>query len=269
MQNALTTIEKWEKEWKDFPLPAIQIPSDNLDRVLHAYLPNGENLTLLEIGCAPGRWMAYFNKNLGYRVSGIEYAEQAAALTRHNLEIQSIPAEIMVEDFWRLEPDDKKFDVVFSSGFIEHFKNLPEVIEKIGKLSRRYVVTLIPNLFGINGLISKSMRPRIYAQHTPIDKEYLEFLHASENLKTVFCNYVGGIKFIMPGAHNLFFEKHYWLRRVFNLPVIFFNLISEKVSQSIKYALNNRYFSHYLLYIGEKRSMNNVLSIRGDFSRRG
>lgn len=44
--------------------------------------------------------MAYFNKNFGYSVSGIEYVEDAAATTKRNMEIQGIHADVLNLDFF-------------------------------------------------------------------------------------------------------------------------------------------------------------------------
>ena len=60
--------------------------------------------------------MAYFNKTFGYRVSGIEYAEVAAATTVPNMNIQEIDADVHVGDFFTYDFSQKQYDVVFSGG---------------------------------------------------------------------------------------------------------------------------------------------------------
>ena len=252
MGNALTTIEKWEKEWKNFPLPAIVKPSYDLRFLLESHLPAGSEYRLIEIGCAPGRWMVYFHEKYGYAISGIEYGKKAADLTRRNLEMQGIEAEVLAEDFFRAKIDPGSYDVVFSGGFIEHFRDLPVVVKRICALSRRYVVTLVPNLSGVNGLISKTLRPAVYAEHTLIDRVFLERLHAASGLKTLFCGYVGGVKLILPGAKNAFFEKHHWCARAVNVPVRIFNRLSDETSRILHLVPRSRLFSESVLYIGEK-----------------
>ncbi|MFH1037837.1 MAG: class I SAM-dependent methyltransferase [PVC group bacterium] len=252
MGNALTTTEKWEKEWKDFPLPAIEKPPHDLRSLLETHLPAGSDYRLIEIGCAPGRWMAYFSRSHGYSVAGIEYGKEAADLTRRNMKMQGIPAEVLAEDFFRADIDPGSYDVVFSGGFIEHFRDLPAVVERICALSRRYVVTLVPNLYGVNGLISKAVRPAVYAEHTPIDRRLLERLHAGCGVETLFCNYVGGARLIMPGAKNAFFEKHRWCGRALNAPVRVFNRLSEAASRALGTIPRSRLLSDSLLYIGKK-----------------
>jgi len=126
--------------------------------------------------CA-GKMDGVFHLTIEYSVAGIEAAREAAALTCRNLEMQKIPAEIRREDFFLSEFEPESYDIVFSAGFIEHFRDLPPVVGRIRPIARRYVVTMAPNLFGLNGMISRKIRPAVYADHTPIDSSLLEKLH--------------------------------------------------------------------------------------------
>lgn len=253
MVNALTTNQKWEKEWEGFPLPAIAKPPNDLHHILKTFLPARESYSLIEIGCAPGRWMAYFHQQFGYCVSGIEYEKKAAALTRRNMEIQNITAQVLAEDFFQSEISPGSYDIAFSGGFIEHFRDLPAVVGRICALSRNYVVTLVPNLYGLNGLISKTVRPAVYAEHIPIDRHLLESLHTANGLKTLFCDYVGGVRLILPGAKNAFFEKHRWCGRAVNGPVRVFNCLSETASRVLRLGPRSPLLSDSLLYIGTRQ----------------
>lgn len=251
--NELTTNVKWEKIWEDYPLPTIENPVYDVRNLLDSLLPKTSDYSLIEIGCAPGKWMAYFSKHHGYSVSGIEYGEMAAATTRRNLEIQGITAEVLREDFFLADLPPSSYDIVFSGGFIEHFMDLPDVLRRICALSRRYVVTIVPNLYGLNGFISKKIRPGVYAEHNLIDVQLLEQLHADCGMKTLFCDYIGGARLIMPGAKNAFFEKHRWCARAVNAPVRFFNRLSSEISRALHWLPRNRFLSDSLMYIGKKR----------------
>ena len=85
MVNTLTTKDKWEAEWAGMKLPAVSKPLYDVQRLLETHLPHSGTHSLIEIGCAPGRWMAYFNRHFGYRVAGLEYAETAAEATKQNM----------------------------------------------------------------------------------------------------------------------------------------------------------------------------------------
>ena len=90
--------------------------------MFHRYLDQSPGKTCLEIGCVPGKFLAYISRNFGYRAEGIDYVEGAAEITAATLQDNHIDDfEIHEEDFfdWKSE---KKYDLVCSFGFIEHFR---------------------------------------------------------------------------------------------------------------------------------------------------
>lgn len=253
MVKRLTTKVYWEAAWKDSRLPVLAKPFPDLERVLESHLPKGTKLQFVEIGCAPGGWMAYFHKHLGYVVSGIEYADNAAELTRKNLEMQQVSGVVLTEDFFEFEAFDSTYEVVFSDGFIEHFDELDFVVGKICSLTRSYVVTLVPNLFGVGGLISRTFRPCVYRAHKRIDRCLFRRLHEEANMETLFCDYVGGIVLTLPAAKNAFFEKRKALSYIINLPFRVLNLVFRKLNNWFGFAPKTRCFSPTLMYIGRRR----------------
>lgn len=253
MNNKLTSKDKWEAEWSGIKLPAIYKPVYDVKKLFRLYLPKSTNSTFIEIGCAPGKYMAYFNKNFGYKVCGLEYAEVAAEMTKKNLEMQEIDAEILVQDFFTYDCKQNKYDVVFSAGFIEHFTNTSSVVQRLCDLSGEYVVTIVPNLYGVNGFISKTIRPKVFAEHHLIDAKKLEQIHKEWDLETMFCNYVGGIRFIMPGEHTAFFKKHVNFARAVNIPVRLLNRLSMEIGRILHFTVRSKELSQNLMYIGKKK----------------
>lgn len=252
LNNSLTTKDKWEAVWAGAAIPAIQKPVRDLHMQLNKYLPHTGMHSLIEIGCAPGGWLAYFNKCFGYRVAGIEYAELAGETTKVNMKMLKIDASIFIQDFFSFDCINNKYDIVFSGGFIEHFKDMSLVMERICELSHRYVVTIVPNVFGINGWISKTLRPKIYAEHNLIDLPMLNRLHTNCGMQTLFCDYVGGIRLIDLVKGNGFLEKHKYCALTANLPTYIFNRLSEKIGALLHYIPRSKLFSDSLLYIGKK-----------------
>ena len=196
--------------------------------------------------------MAYFNKMFQYSVCGIEYVEDAANATRRNMELQGIQAEVLNEDFFNIEFDVGRYDIVFSGGFIEHFRDTYGVTGRIGAIAKGYVVTMVPNLFGINGQISKRIRPRVFHGHERINVELLRSAHEKCGLSTLFCDYVGGLQFIMPAEKNTFFDRNPRLAGMINLPFRAFNLISRTFGKHLHCCPRTRWLSTHLMYIGKK-----------------
>lgn len=252
MSGRLTTKGKWEDIWATTRIPHIHKPNNDTKRQLETYLPKNNSLSFLEVGCAPGGWMAYFAKQFGFQVAGIEYAENAADITRHNLAMQGLPAVVITADFFSHKLDNRRYDVVFSSGFIEHFQDLESVIGRHCLMTKQYLVIKVPNLFGINGLISKSIRPKVYAEHKLIGREDMIRIVTKQGLLILFCDYIGGIRFIMPAAHRPLFIKCPLLSKVINTPVLLFNKISNNINDCFGSTPRWRVCSQDLLLIAEK-----------------
>ncbi len=192
MDNALTTKDKWESVWAGAKLPTVTKPMYDIQKQLESYLPRTDTRSFIEIGCAPGGWMAYFNNHFAYSVSGLEYAEVAAEATKKNMAMLAIDAVVLVQDFFTFDCVRQKYDIVFTAGFIEHFRNGSSVVQQICALSRQYVVTIVPNLYGINGFISKTIRPKIYAEHNPIDVTTLDLMHRNCGMEPFSAAHMAG-----------------------------------------------------------------------------
>jgi len=251
--DALTSREYWRLHWEHVRLPVIKQPSADVAGLLATFLPKGGHETFLEVGCAPGAWMAYFHREFGYQVSGIEYVEEAAATTRKNLEMQGIEARVITADLFEYEPGGGGYDVVYSGGLIEHFEDQQAVVSKVCSLSTDMVVTQVPHLLGLNGLIRKVARPGIFRTHVPVSCDALRRYHEAGGLTTLFCDGVDGIQLTPPaGEGRRLFEKHPALARLINLPVRALNKASRWASARTGVFPRWRFASNHLLYIGRR-----------------
>jgi len=251
--DALTSREYWRSHWDDVRLPVIKQPSADVSGLLATFLPKGGHQTFLEVGCAPGAWMAYFHCEFGYQVSGIEYVEEAAATTRTNLEMQGIEARVITADLFEYEPENGGYDVVYSGGLIEHFEDQQGVVSKVCSLSTDMVLTQVPHLLGLNGLIRKVARPGIFKTHMPVSCKALRQYHEACGLTTLFCDCVNGVQFTPPaGEGRRLFEKHPALTRLINLPVRAVNKASRWASARLGVFPRWRFASNSLLYIGRR-----------------
>ena len=80
------TVDYWEDAWDTVRIPQRRDAEDihEFHRILTQVLPKGD-LSLIEVGCAPGSWITYFHNCFHYSVSGIEYAPRAYEKTVENL----------------------------------------------------------------------------------------------------------------------------------------------------------------------------------------
>src|SRR6516225_9638771 len=89
--------------------------------------PGGE---CFEIGCYPGNFLIWLGQRFGYTVSGIDATpfvrhQMPERLRRHGVRI----GELRHGDFLDFDAG-RVFDVVCSFGFIEHFRETEDLIER-------------------------------------------------------------------------------------------------------------------------------------------
>ncbi len=246
----------WESVWKNRRIPDEVRKSSirELDGIFSKTLPAAKQ-SLCEIGCAIGGWLSYFNRYHDYSVNGIEYAVAAYLKTLQNLEALNIQAGIWHCDFF--EFNHEPFDVVFSNGFIEHFENVRPVIERIVNLAKRetgIVITIIPNMSGINWGISKIFRPSVAAGHYPISKQQIRELHESFGLTTVHCGYLGSLKFILPIQKNIIAQRYPRLSFILNTPVKIWNRSVDTTTRLTGLYPQTAFLCQSIIYIGRRHA---------------
>lgn len=210
--NSKTDPQYWENFWKNVTLPSRPDPNITSEKgimdTLSIYLPKGDKQTtsVIEIGCAPGKWLVYFYEYLGYLPFGIEYIDSAAEATIKNLKICDIYSDkqtINCVDFLSMDHTNvQKHDVVVSFGFIEHFSNPEEIISmQMSHLkSGGYLVIGIPKFTGLNKYLAQitdrySGRDILNTHNLQImNLSYFKELCNKLDLDEVFIGNVGGFE---------------------------------------------------------------------------
>jgi SAM-dependent methyltransferase len=195
-------VEKafWENDyyWADAKLPCrvdMKLAFDrSLARALatHAAVMQGESV--IEIGCAPAKWLVFYAERFGARVAGIEYSEKGARLSRENLASAGVAGEIHEADFFATEP--YPHDLVVSIGFIEHFDDpagvLARHLEFVAPGGRLAVG--VPNFSGLNRALQRLAEPGYLALHNTVAMRpglYRSFARA-HNLELLHLGHLGG-----------------------------------------------------------------------------
>lgn len=113
--------------------PALAPPADPVRQWIEAHVPPASgDRHALEIGCFPGRYLAVIGR-LGYVVHGVDLTpaidRMPAAMSAMGLRTgEFIHADFLAYAFPR------RYDVVCSFGFIEHFSNWPDVLREHARL---------------------------------------------------------------------------------------------------------------------------------------
>lgn len=203
-----TGKEFWEKFWADLKLPQTVDPSFKNDRVisdvLKENLPRGTGKVAAEIGCAPGKWLVFLSKEMGYRVEGYEYVQAAAEVSRRNLAACGLPEgswAVHTADFLSVEAPGK-YDLVISLGFVEHFEEFDDIFARHLSMVRPggYLVLGVPRFKGLNfplaAFVDIWRRPGILPAHNLAVMEPEVFREAAvrHGLRLKFCDYVGGFE---------------------------------------------------------------------------
>jgi SAM-dependent methyltransferase len=159
---ALTNEEYWAIVWQGMHLPVTVDPSFQNDRViadaLRKVVPRSTPQApaqVIEIGCAPGKWLVFFAKELGYQVHGIELVPAAALATVKNMQLCGVwDAQIHVGDFFTTDIE-KQFDVVLSLGFVEHFTEVWPVFLRQWAMVKPggLLIVGVPRFRGLNHVI--------------------------------------------------------------------------------------------------------------------
>jgi SAM-dependent methyltransferase len=172
----LSEVEFWDNYWCDVNLPSEANMRFSFDRCLSKELKNqlkGVSGEVFEVGCAPGKWLAYLSSVCNLKANGIEYSEPGLKATLNNLKLLNIPSGTVIAGDFFLQKPIQQFDVVISLGFIEHFDNVDGVVDlhlQWLKPGGRLILG-VPNFSGITKFI------QLVLDKTLLDKHNLKIMN--------------------------------------------------------------------------------------------
>ena len=223
--------------------------------VLKQYLPRRGKI--IEIGCADSHELLALCAHFGLEPFGVEYSEFGYRMAVDNFERQHVDSNgVIYGDFTDREfryRYGEHFDVVYSAGFIEHFKNPIEIVGYHLELLKPggQLVILIPNLRALlyHPILSIIGRDILALHNLSImRRSKFHMLFSNYPLDTHYCNYLGVCNLPLmfrPLARNFVSAK---LQIVFD--ILLTNILRHR-------DLPNRFTSPYLLYVGTKHGGSN------------
>ncbi|MEI6180735.1 MAG: class I SAM-dependent methyltransferase, partial [Chloroflexales bacterium] len=201
-ETPLTDSQFWDVFWEDIKLPDLINQQVQWQRALtqafQRHLPLGQGCTLFEIGCAPGRWLAWFNKVMGYTVAGCDFSPQGIKLTQWNLQMNRVEGQVFQADILTDPLPEDRYDVVISLGLIEQFEHPEQVIARHVALLKPggLLVLEVPNMAGwLNRrLLLMAGLDDLLAVHnlTVMNRRFLRSVADTFGLKTRYLGYIGG-----------------------------------------------------------------------------
>ncbi len=164
-----TTREHWDATHAVAPrmrLPSpLLVSTRDIQRLLRKHIK--PCMRVLEIGCAPGKQLAYVSKVLGAKVSGIDYSTVGIGYTHKLFSALDIDGDVRCEDMFNSSFPSDSFDVVYSIGVVEHFEDPRHLIEIHTELLCQGGTALIaiPNYGGIYGRLQDHFNPENLSIH--------------------------------------------------------------------------------------------------------
>jgi 2-polyprenyl-3-methyl-5-hydroxy-6-metoxy-1,4-benzoquinol methylase len=233
--------EYWNSIWQKLaPIERYAGPLYEQHPVLARFLPHSEGGDAIEIGCGSGNYMIYINKEFGYRIDGLDYSDNMDYV-RANLSYNGIHnSQLFNANFFEFVPA-KKYDLVLSGGFAEHFDDYESVITKHAEWAKPggLVVVIVPNLTHIHKLLCGWFAPEVLRVHRfplmrrSIMRQTLE----KAGLRVLHCEY------------------HKTFRPTYKLPksiTLFFRLVQKLLRVSRLDDFGNRFGSPYLISVSRK-----------------
>lgn len=247
MENELTTKDYWQQtgvlasQNRGIPASFAKLFKTILKKNEH------EEGVALEIGCAPGTFLAYICKEFGYKPEGVDYAKGAAEITKKTLRDSGLTeSTIYEEDFFKWKPN-KKYDLVSSFGLIEHFHDVSPIVEKhVSLLKSGGILILEVPSFGNGQYFLHNWLDKSNVDRCNIDIMNLAFfkdITKRYNLKTTYLGYIGGVfDFWWENENPTLWQN---IIRYFLKPIAFLGR---------RIPIQNKYFSPFIVFIAEKQS---------------
>ncbi len=198
-----TDTAHWDSYWEAMALPrridwGHTASLDAILSVIDRHVPTGAGITALEVGGAPGAYMAFFIERYGVEGSILDYSEVGCEATERNFELLGMPITVNRGDMFASDLDIGQFDLVYSMGLIEHFGNLGEVMRRHVALAKPGGIVMVgcPNMRGVNKWFLERVAPELLAAHNTemMDPELWKRFEGQLGLEVLERRYVGGFE---------------------------------------------------------------------------
>lgn len=168
-----------------------------MDKIKEFY--NGGDI--IEVGAGGSDWLIRIVKQLKPNYcAGLDYSERGCQLLEVKSKVNNVKIDVIHADMFSPPAHlKKKFDFTISFGVVEHFKNLSEVLGAVSQFSKPggLIFSLIPNMAGIYGVLTRLWNRDVYDMHIPHDLHSFIDGHHAAGLDTLWCNYLGSSNFSM------------------------------------------------------------------------
>lgn len=185
----LTSKADWNRFWRPHRSKLRRVNTLKyfhfwLDRFFQTTIPPYSKV--LEAGCGGSIWLPHLARQ-GHEAWGVDFSPEGIELSEtYKRAYHTCERLILADVFDQAILPVGYFDVVYSSGFVEHFTDTDSVICRKAELARPggLIITSIPNYThrSLWGKLMKWLFPMSYAKHVPLDTKELDRAHERANL---------------------------------------------------------------------------------------
>jgi SAM-dependent methyltransferase len=254
MSDRLTSQSQWDNYWQGTVLPVeVQRGTNHADDqildVIERHVPLSAGLRVVEVGGAPGQFLAYLVARYPIEGHVLDYSATGCAKTTENFRLLQRAVHVHQADLFS-DPLPGPFDVAFSLGLIEHFNDLQNVIARHVALLKPggWLVVGCPNFTGVNHWFLRRLQPQLLAEHNlnTMRAENWDTFERALSLRRVFRGYIGGLE------PALFSKSEQPSLRAFLLKRLA-RLTRRAIPSAVLHRIGGQRFSQYLLGVYQRR----------------
>ncbi len=212
--SKITTQDYWEKYYSKAKTnrKQIQVIISVYDKFWDILLRNNGATppkTIIEMGGYPGRFLAYLADKYNLIPTSLDFNSD-------KIKIEETMKSFDIEDFKIIQADifehipETQYDIVISNGFIEHFENYQEVLDKHNLYLKQggTMLVMIPNLTGFRKVYGYLVDYKNLKSHNLkcMNKHTFESFAKRNGLQILTLEYFGGFPFSVHQKLN-FFQK--------------------------------------------------------------
>ena len=154
--------------------------------------------TIIEIGAYPGRFLAYLSAKYSLKATALDFNPDKSKIIDSFTAMEGDLQEIIQSDFLMYEPS-QQYDLVFSNGFVEHFLNYDEVLDRHAKYMKPggAMLIMVPNkryLRKYYGLLVDRANLRVHNLKCMRIKVFRDFARRNE-LSVRYLSHYGGFAY--------------------------------------------------------------------------
>jgi SAM-dependent methyltransferase len=210
--DGLTDADYWDRFWATTRLPAEvrHVGHRSVDAILDVFdrhLDVAADGIVLEIGGAPGQYLAYVHRRLGCEVAILDLSPRGCRLASENMRMLGIEADIVCDDMFTTDSFLGRCDAVYSLGLVEHFPDLTAAVRGHMRFVRPggTLIVGVPNFGGIYRQALSWLRPEMM-RHNELSAMHAanwDRLEADLPLDCVWRGYVGGFDPLVAATSEL------------------------------------------------------------------